>query len=106
MSNSSPHESVKQRPSQHETRQTSEDAARPELKLRPVVATRVKRAEPGLERRGRHAEAVEEDRGQQREDQVEEKAAVGLEAQDAGCDSEQRGCEGLEIHQGLHEWKR
>lgn len=56
----------------------------------------------GLGRRGRDPDRVEEDGGQDGEDEVEEEAAVGFQAQDAGRGAEDGRSEGLQIRERLH----
>lgn len=60
-----------------------------------------------LRRRGRgewgswgHPHKVEERGGEEGEGEVEEEAAIGLEAEDTGGDAEERGREGLEVDEG------
>ena len=48
---------------------------------------------------------MEEDGADGGEDEVEEKAGIGLEAEDAGSDAEEGGREALEVGEGLRrEW--
>lgn len=55
----------------------------------------------GLQRGGRDANGVEEDGGQDREDEVEEEAAVRFQAEDAGRGAEDGCCQGLQVGEGL-----
>lgn len=107
---SRPHNPKKQRPRKNIPRQPTQHAPRPKLQPRPKVPARVKQTTTPAARlagRGsggrarRHAHRVEQQRRQEGEGQVEEEAAVGLEAEDAGGDAEEGRGEGLEVVEGL-----
>lgn len=109
---SRPHNPKKQRPRKNIPRQPAQHAPRPKLQPRPKVPARVEQTTPAPAaarlagrrssgRARRDAHRVEQHRRQQREGQVEEEAAVGLEAEDAGGDAKEGGGEGLEIVEGL-----
>lgn len=50
-----------------------------------------------FQRRWRNTNSIEEGSGEDAEDEVEEEAAVGLEAQDSSRSTEYRGCQVLEV---------
>lgn len=76
---SSPHQPIQQRPSQHKTTQPPKHVGSPQAgELRLEIPRR-----PPLGQ-----EEVDEGGDEQRAEQVEEEAGVGLEAEDAGCDAE------------------
>jgi hypothetical protein len=101
LSRSCPHQPIKQRPRQDIPRQPVHQPARPKLKRTPEVPARVERGLAACQRGRCHAEHVEEHGREQREDEVEEEAAVGLEAEDAGGYAEERGGEGLQVVERL-----
>lgn len=92
MVSSCPYQAVKQGPCQNESCQPAKYAARPQLKRPPEIPARVQHRLSSWYRRWRNTDGVEEDRGQEREEDVEQEAAVGLEAEDAGGYTEEGGC--------------
>lgn len=96
-----PHQTIEQSPRQNEPSQPPAQPTRPQLPGSAKVPARIKQGFPRGHGLGGHADGVEEDGGQQGEDDVEKEAVVGLEAEDAGGDAEEGGCEGLEIGEGL-----
>lgn len=86
-----PHQPIKQGPRQDEPRQPAAQPARPQLPGAAKVAARVPEGLARGDGRGGDADGVEEGGGQEGEDDVEEEAVVGLEAQDAGGDAEEGG---------------
>lgn len=101
MPRSRPHQPVKKGPGEDEPGQAVRQAAGPELVLAAEVPARVERRLPRGQGGGRDAEGVEEHRGQEGEDEVEDEARVGLEAEDAGGDAEERGGERLQVREDL-----
>lgn len=96
-----PHETVEERPRQDEAREAVEDAARPVIEGAMEEQASVEEPAALLGGFGRNLDKVKEDGRQERHDDVDEKAAVGFEAEDAGGDAKERGCDGLEIRQNL-----
>lgn len=82
------HQSIKQSPSQHKSSKAAEEPARPQLPRPPEKQACVKERLLLLLGGGSDANEVEEERGEEREEGVEEEAVVGLEAEDASCDAE------------------
>lgn len=91
------HQTVKQRPRQYVSRKPAKETAGPEFKLSTEISARVEEAMACLQRRRCDANRVEEDGGEDREDEVEQEAVVGFEAEDAGCGAEDGCGEGLEV---------
>lgn len=95
------HQPIEQRPRQDETGQSPGEPTRPQLQRPSEIPARV---EEGLARGqggGGHADGVEEQGRQKGEGDVEEEAAVGLEAEDACCDAEEGRGQGLQVGKGL-----
>lgn len=96
-----PHQPIEQRPRQDETGKPPREPTRPQLQRPSEVPARV---EDGLARgQGGWGDAngVEEQGRQEGEGDVEEEAVVGLEAEDACCDAEEGGGQGLQVGEGL-----
>ena len=94
---SCPDQAIEQCPRQNEASQASKQAARPEIKGATEVSARVERALARCQRCRCDAERVEEAGNDDGEDDVEEEAAVRLEAQDAGGDAEEGGGQTLKV---------
>jgi hypothetical protein len=98
---SRPHQTVEQSPGQYEARQATQQAAHPEIEWAPEIPTRIEGGKSGRGGCRAYPEEVEQDVGGDAEDEVEQEAKVRFEAEDAGCDSEERGREALEIRECL-----
>lgn len=96
-----PDQAVEQRPCQHKSAETTEDATGPEIERSPVVSTRVEWLATLGEGVWGDLEDVVEHGGDYREDEVEEEALVGLETKDASGDTEERGRKAVNVCEGL-----
>lgn len=98
-SRSTPHQAIKQRPSEHETAQSRHHVLGPEASPHALeVALWLARGQQGDGQ-------LADQHGAQK---VEEEAAGGLQAQDAGGDAEEGGGEGADLGEDLggEEWVR
>lgn len=96
-----PHKAVEQRPRENEPGQPANQTARPEFERAPEVSTCIQRRQAARERCRGDAEGVEERGDKDGEGEVEEEAAVGFEAKDAGADAEEGGRQALKIREDL-----
>lgn len=101
-----PHETEEERPCQDVARQSIHQSARPEVEWAAEEGACVERVDrlagaAQLQRCGHDAEDEKEGGRDEREGNVEEEAVVGLEAEDAGADTEEGCRQGLNIDEGL-----
>jgi|SRR5688572_22736945 hypothetical protein len=101
LNSSCPDQAVEQRPRQHKSTDPVESAARPKLECIAVVSSGIKRLATFCDRIGGDLEDVVEGGGDEGEDEVNEEAVVGFQAEDACCDAEEGGGEAVNVCKGL-----
>lgn len=98
---SNSHQPIEESPRQDEARKATQKPTCPELHPTLDESFRIENRASFGERIRRHFDGIDEDSRYHGEDEVEEEAAVGLEAEDAGCDAEEGGCEAVEVGESL-----